>query len=265
MQLSGLQAAEEVPEAVAAVDAEALKADVAAIMEDETKTAEEQVEALQAIEQQLTEVLPEETAEAEVDVAQVQAQLEAAEAEVEQLSGELVEKLDTIDDLNAQIEALGEQAETDAATLADLQEQLAAAEADAEAKSTELADAQATYEKSLKEVEAYRVQRDPASGEAHIATAVNNAIEVAEDGVTASWQYTNSDLSGNMALLSLVLDDGETVFLTNVKPGETLDGITLDKPLEPGTHQAMAVTTVVDDKGEAQLTTRVPVTLNVAG
>ena len=40
--------------------------------------------------------------------------------------------------------------------------------------------------------------------------------------------------------------------------------ITLDKPLEAGTYQALAVTTVYDDKGEAQLTSRVPVTLNVA-
>ena len=50
-----------------------------------------------------------------------------------------------------------------------------------------------------------------------------------------------------------------------LKPGDVIDSITLEKPLEAGTYQAMAVTTVYDDKGEAQLTSRVPVTLNVAG
>ena len=137
--------------------------------------------------------------------------------------------------------------------------------ADAEEKSEALETAQAEYEKDLAAAEAYVVQRDPASGEAHIATAVDNVIDVAEDGVTAAWEYTNSDLSGNVAILSLVLDSGETVFLTNVKPGEAIDSATLDEPLAPGTYKAMAVTTVVDEKGEAQLTTRVPVTLNVAG
>ena len=42
-----------------------------------------------------------------------------------------------------------------------------------------------------------------------------------------------------------------------------IDGFTLEAPLPAGEHQAMAVTTVYDKAGEAQLTTRVPVTINV--
>ena len=50
-----------------------------------------------------------------------------------------------------------------------------------------------------------------------------------------------------------------------LKPGEVIDSVTLNKPLAPGTYQALAVTTVYDANGEMQLTSRVPVTLNVAG
>ena len=101
------------------------------------------------------------------------------------------------------------------------------------------------------------------SGEAHISTAVENGIQVAEDGVTATWQYANSDLSGNAAILTLVLD-GETIYTSEaLKPGETVETLTLDKALASGEYQAMAVTTVYDAAGEAQLTSRVPVTINV--
>ena len=251
-------------EAVAAVDLDAVRAEVEAIIADGSKTVEEQTEALKAIEEKLTEALPEDAGDEAARMEEVQAQLDAAEDEVEKLSAELVEQLATIDTLNEQIAALDAQAETDATQLSDLQSQLADSTAQAEAKSAELAEAQATYENSLAEVEAYRVKRDPASGEAHIATAVDNVINVAEDGVTAAWQYANSDLSGNAATLSLVLD-GETIYTSGaLKPGEVIDSIALDKPLEPGVYQAMAVTTVYDKDGEVQLTSRVPVTLNVA-
>ena len=266
VKVAGLQVAEgEATEAAVAVDLDAVRADIAAIVVDETKTAEEQVEALKEIEQQLTQALPEDAAIYGDSLEAVQARLGAAESEVQQLSAELVEKLSDIDSLNAQIAALDAQAETDAAQLADLQAQLTEAEADAQAGSEALATAKAEYEKSLAELEAYRVKRDPASGEAHIATAVDNAIEVAEDGVTANWQYANSALSGNAATLSLVLD-GETIYTSGaLKPGEVIESVTLDKPLAPGAYQAIAVTTVYDDNGEVQLTSRVPVTLNVAG
>ena len=60
-------------------------------------------------------------------------------------------------------------------------------------------------------------------------------------------------------------DFNDVVF--EVPGGVTLfeDSIQLDKPLAPGEYKAMAVTTVYGDNGEAQMTTRVPVTLNVAG
>ena len=123
--------------------------------------------------------------------------------------------------------------------------------------------ARAEFADRVEELEAYKLDRDITSGEAHISTAVENGIQVAEDGVTATWQYANSDLSGNAAILTLVLD-GETIYTSEaLKPGETVETLTLDKALASGEYQAMAVTTVYDAAGEAQLTSRVPVTINV--
>ena len=202
---------------------------------------------------------------AEEEVSAAKAQVDAAEEEVKQLTAELDEKLATIDSLNGEIEALGAQAETDATRLEALQAQLAEAQAEADAKIEALEDAQTEYAERVEELEAYQLTRDIVSGEAHISTAVDNAIEVAQDGVTASWQYANSNLSGNAAVLRLELN-GETIYSSgSLKPGEEIDSLTLNQPLDPGTYQAMAVTTVFDDKGEPQVTTRVPVTLRVAG
>ena len=61
----------------------------------------------------------------------------------------------------------------------------------------------------------------------------------------------------------MVLND-ETIFTSPVmKPGESLDSFTLEKPLAAGTYEALAVTTVTDAKGEKLFANRVPVTLNV--
>lgn len=221
----------------------------------------------------------EETGDAVEEAAVVmQAQLDAAEAQVEQLSGDLAEKLAEIDALNDAIATLDAKAGDDAKKLDELQTQLAAAEAQAQAQAEALADAEAeaqaqaeamadaeaVYEKQIAEANAYKVERAPATGEAHLSTTVDNAIEVAADGVTASWQYANSDLSGNEATIQLLLD-GEAIYTSGaLKPGEALEDIVLEKPLPAGSHQAIAVTTVYDKDGAPVLTTRVPVTINVA-
>ena len=124
-------------------------------------------------------------------------------------------------------------------------------------------DAQAEYESSLAEAEAYKVERAPENGEAHLSTEVDSDIQVAADGVTVDCQYTNNDASGNTVTVALVVD-GETVYTGALKPGESIDGITLDKPLAAGNYEAMVVTTVKDDAGETVMTTRVPVTISVA-
>ena len=274
VKVAGLQAeAGEAAEGVADIDLDAVRQEIAGIVEDtaEDVTDEERIEALAEIQQKLDAALPTggddassgEGENADAALETMQAQLDAAEEEVEQLSTELAEKLEDIDTLNASIAALDAQAETDAAKLEELQTQLAEAQDDAQAQREAMDEAGVAYAKNLAEMQAYKLDREPVAGEAHLSTEVNNVIQVAADGVTADWQYANSDLSGNTADVALTVD-GEAIWSGELKPGETLDGITLDKALEAGEYQAMVVTTVYDAAGEHQLTSRVPVTLNVA-
>ena len=247
-----------------AVDLEAVKADVAAVVQaaPEDKSDEEKLAELQAIQQRLMDQVPQ---EAMTDVVEdMQQKLEAAQADIAQLTADLQEKQAAIDELNGQIEALNGQAEADAAQVETLQAQLGAAQAEAEAQSAELAEKTEEYERQVAALEAYKVTREPAAGEAHTATAVGSVVEIEADGVTGTWEYSNSDISGNPIALSLVLDGAE-IYSAKLQPGESLDGITLNAPVAAGTYQAMAVTTVADADGEDQLTTRVPVTLHVAG
>ena len=268
IDIAGLQTGEsEVSEAVSNVDLDEVRQKIDAVVSSEDMTVEERVEALEAIRDSLYEAAPELERETEGDaeLEALQARLTAAEEGLEQLNGELAEQQETIETLTAQIDEMSTQAETDATQLEALQAQLTEAQAEADAKTEELTAAQAAYEQYVAELEAYRVQREPASGEAHVSTSVGNVIEIADDGVTATWDYVNRDISGNAVTLSLVLD-GETLYTSGaLKPGEVIDSIQLGKPLEAGTYRAMAVTTVYDANGEVQLTNRVPVTLNVAG
>ena len=200
---------------------------------------------------------------ADATLAELQQQLETAEAEYNGLNAELEQKLTDIDALNSQIETLNAQSETDAEALASLQDQLDAATSDADALSAQLSDQKEQFEKQLAAVEAYKLSRELTDGDAHTATSVNSVIEVASDGVTAAWHYDNVAIGSNPVTLSLQLD-GETLFTSGaLKPGESIDEITLSRKLEPGEYQALAVTSVYDKAGELQLTNRVPVTLNV--
>ena len=116
---------------------------------------------------------------------------------------------------------------------------------------------------ALAALSAYHVVREPVTGEAHTSTAVGSVIDVADDGVTGVWQYVNSDISGNPVTLSLELD-GEVLYVSDtLKPGETLEGLTLRRPLEPGEYKALAVTTIYGPDNEPLFTNRVPVTLKV--
>ena len=202
--------------------------------------------------------------EADATLAEMQTLLEESETRITDISGELDEKLETIDELNEQIETLTAQSDTDAEKLADLQADLDAANAEAERQSAEIEENREEYERQLAEVEAYRVDREPAAGEAHSATSVGNEIHVAADGVTASWDYHNTDISSNPVVLSLQVE-GETVYTSQpLLPGQSVDTLTLSKPLAPGSHEGLAVSTVYDEEGNVQFANRVPVTVVVA-
>ena len=194
-----------------------------------------------------------------------QALLQEAETRFTTLTGDLQDKLNTIDALNAQIAAMSAQSDVDAEKLAALQVALNSATAEAERQSEALEDCRATYQKQLAEVEAYHVPRTPAAGEAHSATTVYNLLDVAADGVNARWHYDNAAASSNPVVLSLQVN-GETFYTSApLPPGHSIDSVTLEKPLPPGHYEGMAVTTVYDAQGNLQFSNRVPIKVNVAG
>ena len=312
MTVASLQSqGEDVPEGVADIDLDAVREEMTAIVGNTSgdTTEEERIEALTALRQDLEASLP----EAEQAVADAQAMLDAAGAEVERLTAMFLDKMGDVIALNEAMEELDAQAASDAEKLATMQSQLEQAEAEittwqkaleeaqAEVAANEQAyqqameEAKTEYEANLAqaeaetqtqkealeearaeietqkealeeaqaETEAYKLDRELESGDAHMATEVDSDIRVAADGVTAVCQYTNSDASGNAVSVALMVD-GETVFTRTLKPGESLDGFTLEKPLAAGNYDAMVVTTVKDAAGETVMTTRMPVTISVA-
>ena len=203
--------------------------------------------------------------EADATLNDLQGQLGEAEARYNALSGELDEKLDTITGLNEQIESLNAQSETDAEQLEALQGELDAAVQEAGRQAAALEDSKADYEKKLAEVRAYKLSRELTTGDAHTATAVNNVIDVAADGVTATWHYDNTAISSNPVVLQLQVD-GQTVYTSQpIQPGSSVEQVTLTAPLAPGSYDGIAVSSVYDDQGELLFANRVPVSVNVAG
>ena len=194
-----------------------------------------------------------------------QALLQEAETRFTSLTGDLQDKLNTIDALNAQIEAMSAQSDVDAEKLAALQVALNNATAEAERQSEALEDCRTTYQKQLAEVEAYHVFRTPAAGEAHSAITVYNLLDVAADGVNARCYYDNAVASSNPVVLSLQVN-GETFYTSApLPPGHSIDSVTLERPLPPGSYEGMAVTNVYDAQGNLQFSNRVPIKVNVAG
>lgn len=200
---------------------------------------------------------------ADATLAEMQDKLTQAEANTTALTAELEEKRDTIDELNSQIEALNAQSNADAEQLDQLNAQLAEAVKDAEDKAEELQASQKEYEMQLAEIEAYKLSRDLTEGDALTATSVHDTIEVDADGVSAQWHYDNTAISAKDVVLSLRMDDEVLYTSDTLKPGESIDAITLNRALTSGQYDAIAVTSVYGDDGELQFTNRVPVTLNV--
>ena len=191
--------------------------------------------------------------------------LAAAEAAVADLEAQLAEGNARIAELQAEIESLNAQSATDSEALESLRAELTAQEEESASLAAQLEEAVAEYEAQLAELQAYRISRDLADGEAMTSTGAMEVIHVAGDGVTGAWSYTNGTLSGNAVELSIELDGVEIYRSELLEPGDSLAEIALSEPLTAGTHEAVAVTTVYGDDGEAQFASRVPVLIEVAG
>ena len=100
---------------------------------------------------------------------------------------------------------------------------------------------------------------------ARAARAAKAAVQVANDGVTGTCSIGNDALSGNNVVISIQDMNGAELYRSEaMKPGETLNSVTLTAPQAPGAHDVMIVTTIYDDNGNIQQRTRMPAVLTVA-
>lgn len=207
----------------------------------------------------------------EAELAQTQSDLDAQRAAVTAAETALADRQAQLDAANADIAAMEAQiaemtteTQNDADALAELKAQLEAALCERDAIAAELEAARAEYEKRAAELEAYLLSRELVDGEAHVATTAVREIGVSADGMTAACSYTNTSVSGNAVVLTIVCDGKELFRSAPIAPGESVTEAALTEALAAGEYEASMVTTVYNDDGAVQLESRVPVTLKVA-
>ena len=247
---------------------------------DSSMTDEEKVQALDALKAELADYVGELNAALEEIAAQesalaasvdsietLEAELTQAQARVEELTAAIADGETTIADLEAQLQELTAQSESDIALAASQIEELTSRIAAEEEKvadlTAQLEAANAELAARIAELEAYRLNRELVEGDAYTASTLGDVLKVADDGVSVEWSYTNDSISGNAVVLSILLDGEELYRSGLIQPGESLEGVALNRALEAGSYEAVAVMSVCDAEGAAVSSTRVPVTIQV--
>lgn len=198
-------------------------------------------------------------AESRSDIANLQNQLTAAKEKVAELTVAIESGNATITALEAQVADLSEtnsnisaEAETNAS---DLLAQIALESARVSELTAELE----AVNRELAELEAYMLSRELAEGQAHSASTLDNAVVIAADGVTGTWNYSNTLISGNAVIVALSVDGEEVLTTEALEPGATLISFTLTEALSAGRHDGMVTATVYDADSEYVSATRIPV------
>ena len=199
-------------------------------------------------------------------IAALEAELAQTQARVDELTESIAASERTIQELETQLAELTAQSESDNALAASQIEALNARIAEEEQNVAELSSqleaANAELKACIAELEAYRLDRELVEGDAYTASTLGDVLKVA-DGVRVEWSYTNDSISGNAVVLSILLDGEELYRSGRIQPGESLEGITLNRALESGSYEAVAVMSVYDAEGTVVSATRVPVTIQV--
>ena len=199
-------------------------------------------------------------------IAALEAELAQTQARVDELTESIAASERTIQELETQLAELTAQSESDNALAASQIEALNARIAEEEQNVAELSSqleaANAELQACIAELEAYRLDRELVEGDAYTASTLGDVLKVA-DGVRVEWSYTNDSISGNAVVLSILLDGEELYRSGRIQPGESLEGITLNRALESGSYEAVAVMSVYDAEGTVVSATRVPVTIQV--
>ena len=248
--------------------------------EDGSMTAEEKIEALTALDLEMRGYVREldsalvlivgkeaELAATDDGIANLESELAQSQARVDELTASIEASQSTIQELEAQVAELTAQSETDnaqaAAQIEELNARIAAEEAKVDELTRQLAIANAELEARNAELAAYRLDRELVEGEAYTASTMGDVIRIAADGVHVEWSYTNDSISGNAVVLSILLDGEELYRSAQIQPGESVEGIALNRALSAGSYPAMAVMSVYDAEGAVVSATRVPVTIQV--
>ena len=213
--------------------------------------------ALSEISQQQAEL------EASADsISELEKSLGDAQTRVDELTAEIEQSNAAVGDLQAQIDAL--QAEHQSACdeadarIDALNQQMAEEQARVDALNAQLIEAQALLEKYEAQLRVYMLARDLSEGEAYTAATLSDCIIVEAGSAHASWGYANNALSGNDVVITLEMDGEELFRSAALKPGEALDTFELNRVLEAGEYEAVAIASVYRD-GESVSATRVPV------
>ena len=247
---------------------------------DGAMTDEEKVQALDELKAELADYVGELNAALEEIAAQeaalaasvdsietLEAELTQAQARVDELTAAIAAGEETIADLETQLAELTAQSESDIALAAsqieELSSRIAAEEATVADLTAQLEAANAELAARIAELEAYRLNRELVEGDAYTASTLGDVLKVAADGVSVEWSYTNDSISGNAVVLSILLDGEELYRSAQIQPGESLEGVALNRALEAGSYEAVAVMSVYDAEGAAVSSTRVPVTVQV--
>ena len=248
--------------------------------EDGSMTDEEKIEALTALDLEMRGYVREldcalvlivgkeaEMAATDDGIANLEKELAQSQARVDELTASIEASQSTIQELEAQVAELTAQSETDnaqsAAQIEELNARIAAEEAKVDELTRQLAIANAELEACNAELAAYRLDRELVEGEAYTASTMGDVIRVAADGVHVEWSYTNDSISGNAVVLSILLDGEELYRSAQIQPGESVEGIALNRALSAGSYPAVAVMSVYDAEDAVVSATRVPVTIQV--
>ena len=204
-------------------------------------------------------------AQAESDLEQARTELADTKAELAQVQADLESArtghTDTAADLEAeksartQAESDLEQARTE---LADTKAELDAVRAELTQTQTKLADTQ-------KALEAYRLAfaGEEEAGSRHSATALDETVQVASDGVTATYLLENTAASGNSLSFRLEVA-GEEVFASEkLAPGQSVTTFQLEKPLTAGEYEGALTVITYGKDGVASSKMTTPVTVIV--
>ena len=254
-----LDQAKATPDATAPVTQEPTQEPSAQPTEDTAAALTEELEQARQENQSLTQEL--DAARAERDATKVQ--LEEAQAQLAQAQADLESARSGHTDTTAALEAeraARTQAEDD---LASAQAELTDAQAENEALQAELAAAQTELADTRKALEAYRLAfaGEGAEGSRYADTTMDATVQVASDGVTATYLLENTAASGNCLSFRLEVA-GEEVFASEkLEPGQSVTTFQLKTPLTSGEYegQLTVITYGKDAVASSKMTTPVTV------